>query len=232
MYLSVISASDPRYQRYERFLRDGWIPGRKIDVSDAQYHVFRENLPYQVALLLFHPLLRKLWNRVYPTPGRRSEGGANRMQQRASFDYAWAYIFLFALHGFSSIKILTIFLINYLLATRLPRRFIPAATWIFNISILFANELCQGYRFRNIFSYISPASPAVIDESVQYVDSTLMAFGGWLDQYRGLLARWEVLFNFTILRSVSFNLDYYWCIEKGSSNSLEVSRLPRLVILF
>lgn len=197
-----------------------------IDVSDAQYHVFRENLPYQTALLLFHPLLRKLWNRLYPIPGRRSEGGPNRLQQRASFDYAWAYIFLFALHGFSAIKIFAIFAANYLIATKLPRRFVPAATWIFNISILFANELCQGYRFRNFFAYISPATPTVVDDSVQYVDSSLMSFGAWLDRYRGLLARWEVLFNFTILRLVSFNLDYYWSIDKGSSNSLEVSCLP------
>lgn len=174
------------------------------------------------ALLLFHPLLRTLWNKVYPIPGRRSSGGPNRLEQRASFDFVFAFIFLFVLHGFSLFKILFFLTINYLLATKLPRKYIPVATWVFNISILFANELCRGYFYRNMASYISPPTMTVVDGSYKTVDSGLMSMGAWLDKYRGLLARWEVLFNFTILRLVSFNLDYYWSIDRGNSNSLEV----------
>ncbi|KAF7559305.1 hypothetical protein G7046_g4848 [Stylonectria norvegica] len=221
----VSSPSDPRYQKYERRLSPGWIPGRKIDISDSQYHVFRENIPYMAALLLFHPLLRKLWNIVYPTPGKRSEGGANRMEQRASFDFWFGLIFLVFLHGFSAFKILIILALNYHLATKLPRKYIPAATWFFNISILFANELCQGYRFRNIASYISPPFMAVIENGVRSVDSPLMKLGGWMDGYRGLLARWEVLFNLTVLRLISFNMDRYWSVDGRNSNSIEKKQL-------
>ncbi|CAM1504655.1 Fc.00g022460.m01.CDS01 [Cosmosporella sp. VM-42] len=221
----VSRPSDPRYPKYQRYLRQGWIPGRKMDVSDAQYHVFRENLPYMSALLIFHPLLRKLWNRLRPQPGKRSEGGVNRMEQRASFDYVFAFLFLIVLHGFSAFKILLILTVNYHLATKLPRKYVPWATWIFNITTLFANEIYSGYRFRNMFAPISPAVPTIVGNEVRMVDSSLMSFGLWLDSYRGLMARWEVLFNITILRLVSFNLDYYWSIDRGNSNSLEKKQL-------
>ncbi|KAF4980697.1 hypothetical protein FZEAL_3365 [Fusarium zealandicum] len=221
----VSRSTDPRYPKFQRFLSPGWIPGREIDVSDAQYHVFRTNLPYMGALLLFHPLLRKLWNKLKPVP-ERSQGGRSRLDQRASFDFAFAFIFLFVLHGLSAFKIFFILWINYQLATKLPRRYIPAATWIFNITVLFANELSQGYRFRVMASFISPPTMSLVRDKMRPVDSELMSLGAVLDNtFRGLLARWEILFNLTILRLISFNLDYYWSVDRSNSNALEKKQL-------
>lgn len=175
------------------------------------------------SLLLFHPLLRKLWNRFYPLPSR-CHGGQSQLDQRASFDFYFAFFFLFVLHGVSAIKILIILWTNYQLATRLPRKYVPYATWTFNIAILFANELCNGYSFRRMFSFISPPVMGVVKNKVKPVDSDLMRLGGSLDTvFRGLLARWEVLFNITILRLISFNMDYYWSVDRSNSNALEVS---------
>lgn len=216
-------ATDPRYSKFSRFLSPGWIPGRQIDVSDAQYHVFRTNLPYMGALLLFHPLLRKLWNKINPLP-ERSQGGRSRLDQRASFDFTFAIFFLFVLHGLSAFKIFFILWTNYQLATKLPRKYVPAATWIFNVGILFANELTQGYRLRILASFISPPTMGVVGNRVRPIDSDLMSLGASIDNtFRGLLARWEVLFNLTILRLISFNLDYYWSVDRSNSNALEVS---------
>jgi len=62
-------------------------------------------------------------------------------------------------------------------------------------------------------------------------------WGQVLDSYGGLIPRWEILFNITVLRLISFNLDYYWSFNFGSSSPLEVcipsarrvlSRLVRL----
>jgi hypothetical protein len=47
-------------------------------------------------------------------------------------------------------------------------------------------------------------------------------FGHTLDSYGGLMARWEVLFNFTVLRLISFNLDYYWSLNSKVGSPLEV----------
>lgn len=174
------------------------------------------------ALLIFHPLLRRAWNAVFPTPGRRSVGGPNRLDQRASYDYAFAVLFLFVLHGLSTLKIFALLFLNYQVATKLPRKYVPAATWLFNLTTLFANDLCKGYQFRNMASYIAPPTNVQFDHGMQAVDSTLMGLGAWMDGYRGLLARWEVLFNITILRLISFNLDFYWSVDRRSSDSLEV----------
>ncbi|OAQ76501.1 glycerol:H+ symporter (Gup1) [Purpureocillium lilacinum] len=209
---TVSRPSDPRYHKYERFLSDGWIPGRKVDLSDAQYHTFRGNLPYMGALLLFHPLLRRVWNAVYQQPARTSSG-AGRLELRALFDFAFAIIFLLALHGVSAFKVLAILYVNYQIAMKLPRNYIPAVTWVFNISTLFANELCEGYHLQWLAAHIASA------------DSTLVQWGAWLDGFGGIMARWEVLFNITILRLISFNMDYYWSIDKRTANGLEKKQL-------
>lgn len=176
------------------------------------------------ALLVFHPLLRKAWSSLYPAPVRSNGSASDRLDKRASFDYAFAILFLFILHGVSALKVLLILYINYQVATKLPRRNVPAATWIFNISILFANELCSGYHFKDIAGFLSPPIP--MDGAPALLDSGLMRWGAWLDSYGGLMSRWHVLFNITILRLVSFNLDYYWSLDKRNSSSIEVRCPP------
>ena len=208
----VSRPSDPRYPKYERFLSEGWIPGRKIDNSDAQYHTFRRNLPYTGALLVFHPLLRRAWNAIYRGAGH---GASQRLEQRVSFDFVFAIIYLLALNGVSAFKVLAILYLNYQVAMKLPRGYIPAATWVFNVSTLFANELFGGYPLHKMASYVSP--PGVAG------DSKLMQTGAWLDGFGGMNPRWEVLFNITILRLISFNMDYYSSIPQRGANGIEVS---------
>ncbi|PHH78813.1 hypothetical protein CDD83_3929 [Cordyceps sp. RAO-2017] len=211
----VSRPSDPRYAKYEKFLSDGWIPGRKVDVSDPQYHTFRQNLPYMAALLVLHPALRAAWNAVHPLPGGGDDRqrGRARLDQRASFDARFALFFLLALHGVSAFKVLAILYLNYRVATELPRRYVPAATWLFNVATLFANELCDGYQLRVLAGRVAPA------------DSAAVRWGAWLDGYGGLISRWEVLFNISILRLISFNMDYYWSMDKRGADALEKKQL-------
>ncbi|KAM0335360.1 hypothetical protein ACHAQA_000405 [Verticillium albo-atrum] len=217
------SPSDPRYHKYEKNLSDGWIPGRKIDVSDQQYSFFRSNLPYMSLLLVVHPLLRRAWNTVFPVSSelhRKStaDQGAARLKQRASFDYTFALIFLVVLHGVSALKVLLILYANYKVATALPKKHIPAATWAFNIIVLFSNELAQGYHFKQMAKWVSPAA-------LGNTQPLLVQWGATLDSYGGLNARWEILFNITILRLISFNLDYYWSLDSRSGSPLEKKQL-------
>ncbi|KAI0867586.1 MBOAT, membrane-bound O-acyltransferase family-domain-containing protein, partial [Hypoxylon argillaceum] len=213
--------SHPNFKNYERFLSPGWIPGRKIDITDPQYSTFRGNLPYLGALVVFHPLLRRLYNAfIYRvTSGRQAsrptlEEADQRLNQRASFDFGFAIIYLVALHGVSVFKILGILYLNYQVATTLPRKSVPVATWVFNVGILFANDLCNGYHFKDIGLFFSGG---LVDES----ESNLVNWGRWLDSYGGLMGRWEILFNITVLRLISFNLDYYWSLDRRSSSPIE-----------
>ena len=138
------------------------------------------------------------------------------MEQRISFDVPFSLVFLAALHGFSMFKIVAILYLNYRLAKQLPRQYVPAATWIFNVGILFANELSRGYSYETILSTFLP-TPTVSEKG-----ETPRNFGHTLDSYGGLIPRWEVLFNFTVLRLISFNMDYYWSLNSRTGSPLEV----------
>ncbi|KAI9654404.1 MAG: hypothetical protein M1829_000935 [Trizodia sp. TS-e1964] len=222
----------PNYPEYSRLLSPGWIPGRKVDNSDAQYSGFRNNIPYLLTVLIAHPLLRRLFNFSFPIPDILQRDGDKRppskngllaqarLSQRTSFDLLFALLFLAALRGVSTLKILAILYTNYSLATRLPPRYIPLATWVFNIGIMFANELGHGYPFEHMANLISPSRSPLEPN-----------WGARLDRYGGLLPRWEILFNITVLRLISFNLDYYWSVVGGDSCSLEVSQSTRPVAL-
>ncbi|TGJ86681.1 hypothetical protein E0Z10_g2079 [Xylaria hypoxylon] len=222
-------STNPNYKNYERYLSPGWIPGRKIDITDTQYRTLRSNIPYLGALVVLHPLLRRLYSSVVyrvNSGGKASrptlEEADQRLNQRASFDFGFAIIYLLALHGVSAFKVLTILYLNYQVATTLPRKSVPVATWVFNIGILFANDLCNGFKFKDIASVLGGGlSGGLINES----NSGLVNWGRWLDSYGGLMSRWEILFNITVLRLISFNLDYYWSLDRRSYSPIEKKQL-------
>ena len=116
---------------------------------------------------------------------------------------------------------LLILYLNYSLSKKLPKEYIPTATWVFNIGVLFANELCRGYSFGRIYSFVFPQP--LSEDSL-----TAVNWGTWLDGYGGLIPRWEVLFNITVLRLISFNMDYYWSLQLRNGSPVEVRSFPFL----
>jgi len=165
-------------------------------------------------VVILHPLLRKAYNHFKPLPtsetSRPEKLGEARLQQRVSYDLVFATIFLFVLHGFSALKVFFIICTNYTLATSLPKQYIPTLTWLFNIAVLFANELCSGYPYARVAQVLS------------FGDQPPLNWGVMLDSYGGLVPRWEVLFNLTVLRLISFNLDYYWSLDQRGGSPVEV----------
>lgn len=232
MYLAVVQVSQPtspNYSKYERLLSPGWLFGRKVDNSDGQYAGFRDNMPYLALLVALHPLARKGYEAVTgsssSTPevnGPVKSVGTNiyaeeRLRSRLTFDLIFSLIFISALHGFSALKILLILYINFNIATAMPRNYVPAATWTFNICILFGNELCRGYSYATLSDFLAPSYAGA---------------GSWgrsLDSWAGLIPRWEVSFNITVLRMIAFNLDHYWALDRSRSGSpVEVSQFLAL----
>lgn len=207
MYRAVWDVSQPKskhYSEYERLLSDGWLFGRKVDNSDGQYAGFRDNVPYLAILLVAHPLLRRAYNAI--------ASSKQQLNTRVNFDFVSGLVFITALHGFSVFKVLIILYINYCIAIRTPRNVMPSVTWTFNITVLFANELAQGYRFSSIAPATAPFYAGAED------------MGKFLDSFGGLIPRWEVLFNITILRLIAFNMDYFWSLVRDRAGSpLEVS---------
>ncbi|GMG44771.1 unnamed protein product [Aspergillus oryzae var. brunneus] len=199
-----------------------------IEVSqDAQYSSFRDNIPYLLALLVAHPLLRRVYEHfAQPVDAGSTQTKANattaqgdaRLARRVRFDFYFALIFIVALHGVSAIKVLGILYVNYKIAKSLPRQYVPTITWTFNIAILFANELCTGYPFERIATMLS-------SEGNAGQESPLILWGRYLDSFGGIMPRWEVLFKVTILRQISFNMDYYWSLDYPASSPIERDRV-------
>lgn len=192
------------------------------DNSDGQYAGFRDNIPYLAILLVVQPLLRRLYESLFSSTPVTENGhtakttttSANALMylsSRLTFDFISGLLFIAALHGFSALKVLTILYINYCIAFRIPRKYMPGVTWAVNVAILFANELGRGYKFSSMAESFAPfytAAPEV---------------GKFMDSWGGLIPRWEVLFNITILRLISFNMDYCWSTPRDRAGSpLEV----------
>jgi len=231
-FADLEAASHPNFSKYAKLLSPGWIPGRQVDNSDDQYSTFRDNVPYMAIVLILHPLLRKVFEAIYPLkdqsssspssnePGTSPYASADaRMTRRVTFDLYFGLAFLCALNGFSAPKVLIILYINFSLATQLPRAYVPAATYIFNIGILFANEFGRGYPYSDIAGFLHPWS----DSKTTGADVKAMKnWGSFLDAYGGLVPRWEILFKITILRLISFNMDYIWSLDRGAASPVEV----------
>ena len=168
------------------------------------------------------PLLRRAYERytlpkASPLASINSATAEARLQHRLAFDFVTGLIYVIALNGTSIFKIILILFVNFRIATALPRHAVPAATWIFNVGLLFANELGQGYRYSVLGQALVPFFPAAGD------------WGKYLESYSGLNPRWEVLFNLAVLRMVSFNFDYYWSLDQSRAGSpLEVCSANRL----
>ena len=186
-----------------------------------QYRTFRVNLPYMGILLVAHPLVRRLWEKVF-NPQKIRDAARRRLEQRTSFDFLFGHIFLFVLHGFSSFKIMFILFLNYQIATKLPRKYVPAVTWVFNIAMLFATEIYKGFSYEVMAWNISPHRWDGAKN--EWMKSGLMVCGEWLDRRGGIIPRWQILFNFSILRLISFNLDYCWSLDGKNADALEVSQ--------
>ncbi|KAI4118153.1 MAG: hypothetical protein LQ345_001739 [Seirophora villosa] len=235
----VSQPSHPNYSEYEHLLSPGLILGRKVDNSDQQYSGFRDNIPYMLILLMVHPSLRRVYEFFYPVDRRKNQAlqktdqstpdqqADARLDRRVRFDVGFASIYLLALHGTSALKVLAILYVNFSIAKGLPRSYVPLATWVFNIGILFANELCKGYPYAGIAQLLGAETGAFNTPSDLKADKN---WGTLLDSYGGLLPRWEVLFNITVLRLISFNLDYCWSLNWVGGSPLEKKQLDQSML--
>ncbi|KAF9286455.1 glycerol transporter [Mortierella alpina] len=193
------SEFNPNYDKFKDLLSDGWF-GFKVDNSDEQFANFRNNLPILTFVACVYLLLSHAY-RLYFVPVTPLKSPLQPLY-RAYFFLAFAAVYLYFMYGSGILKIVAIVSANYAIAKLGgASRWMPALTWIFNLTILFLNESYRGYSF------------AALHDSL-----------AWLDEHSGMNARWDVNFNFTMLRLVSFNLDYYWSLRQGPGNQLKEDR--------
>ncbi|KAI9246875.1 MBOAT, membrane-bound O-acyltransferase family-domain-containing protein [Phascolomyces articulosus] len=183
---------NPHYTEYEHLLSEGWIPNRKVDNSDAQYATFRDNIPKLFGLVVGYLCLSHLY-RIYVTPQQLPVKQPHQPLHRIYFFFVASLSIITGLHGTSMLKILAIITTSYWIGRMAGgTMWNPIASWIFNLAILFLNEWYNGYKFG-----------ALLGPGFE-----------WMDEHNGFQPRWHILFNFVMLRLVSFNMDYYWQVKK------------------
>ncbi|QLL30336.1 hypothetical protein HG536_0A01530 [Torulaspora globosa] len=113
---------------------------------------------------------------------------------KLSFDFGFGLCFLYAAHGVNSVRILLHMLVMYSIAHLLKneRKLATVLSWTYGIGTLFINDKFRNYPFSNFISCLS------------FLDTG----------YKGIIHRWDVFFNFTLLRMLSYNMDF---LERWSS---------------
>ncbi|KAF9071627.1 MBOAT, membrane-bound O-acyltransferase family-domain-containing protein [Rhodocollybia butyracea] len=198
--VNLSNASQLNYSEYQSRLSQGWLFGRRVDNSDIQYRSFRNNIPLLTAVAIVSLLLKHAWVKL-----RRSISQSQSNIHLIPFNVAFSLVLLLGLHGSSTLKILAILTVNYLLVKISKRsKTSPMIIWIFNIGILFLNDRYHGYRFGEMH-------PAL----------------AYLDQpkYEGFYPRWHINFNITMLRLVSFSMDYYWACKQRDLVEVQVNSI-------
>ncbi|EIW57931.1 MBOAT-domain-containing protein [Trametes versicolor FP-101664 SS1] len=186
---SLSSSSHPNYPFYERRLSPGWMFGRRVDNSDNQYRSFRSGLSSLVLLASAFLGLKYLYTLV-ARQTRHASDNSNLFQ--VPFLVAFSIAMLFGLHGLSALKVLSILALNYGIAkTSAGYKATPALTWVFNGLVLFAIDRNSGFSYASLHPYLSA-----------------------LDAWKGVYPRWWISFNITMLRLISFNMDYHWACRR------------------
>lgn len=149
-----------------------------------------------LALALGHTGLGKLVELLFDK-GRAqaiSSRGANQSTStthpsRRIFLALFTMIYVLALHGSNSIKLILILALNYTLAKVCAgqRVYAPLIIWTFGIGTLFLVHWNEGLPW-----------------------SVWLPAFSFLDNYTGLLPRWQINFNISMLRLVSFAMDLHW----------------------
>ncbi|KAF8588242.1 MBOAT-domain-containing protein [Ramaria rubella] len=187
--MRLSSESHPNFPIFARRLSPGWIPGRLVDNSDSQYRSFRNNLIPLSFLASAFFFLSYIYDRATRSSSLTST--PNKLR-RIPFFVLFSITMILFLHGFGALKVIFIILINFLIAKLAcspisPAYLGPLITWTFNLLVLYLNEINGGYKFSQLHSSLA-----------------------MLDTINGFYPRWHVTFNITMLRLVSFNMDYYW----------------------
>ncbi|EAL63159.1 membrane bound O-acyl transferase family protein [Dictyostelium discoideum AX4] len=191
-YIVVLKMLLTRSNEYNDGLKEnkgiveGWFLGRKQDLSDTQYKIYRQNFPLLSIGLSIFLFVSASIRKNFP----------DKPFVRILFYNIISLGFLIFVHGSSTIIVLGIAIINFSISRIFERsKMLPAVTWIFNLIILWTCYIYEGYSFKSLSGLLG--------------DETCV----WLDSHKGFLS-WETYFKVSMLRFISYNNDYYWAKSK------------------
>lgn len=124
-------------------LRDGWIPGQKVDLSDRQYQTLRGSLKILLPVMITYLGIATFIKRRFCKYS---------LEPMTYFYLAFSFIFICAIHMVTAIFPIIVVFINFAIAKLAGKsKWNVALTWVFNMVILFTSDYFSGYRFERMF---------------------------------------------------------------------------------
>lgn len=166
-----------------------------------------------------------LSRRISKKPAPPSTPNLSAPYQRIPFLVVSSLVILFVLHGISAFKILLLLYINFKLHSFVGNhKLAPYLIWTINIAMLFSNEIFKGYQFGRLLPELAfLVSVHYLRRGLHASDpctKPLYCLGFKQDKrFSGLIPGWHVTFNISMLRMVSFSLDWYWARTRPSEVS-------------
>ncbi|TIA73257.1 hypothetical protein E3P92_00454 [Wallemia ichthyophaga] len=129
------------YARYSSRLTDGWLFGRKIDLTDQQYKSFRNNLSHLAFISATHVVISRVLKKIHKLT-------------QMNCNWILCIAVLLGLHSYQFVFPIAVSLLSYILSKCLAGyKHFYALIWMFNIITLVAIEYYNGISF----SLIHPA---------------------------------------------------------------------------
>jgi hypothetical protein len=174
-------------------LSPGWVPGRLRDNTDAQWHKLR---PFALPLVLgmfIHSGVGRIISRV---------AGVQSSEHATMVWHAGAgFMFCVFLHGPRALWAVAVALLNYIMCVVIGKRTLfrvgasghvhalPCCAWALNITLLLLCNLYDGFSYIPFSSWAGAAGASV---------DSLVGDGAY---------NWQIQFNLTFLRLISFCMD-------------------------
>ncbi len=172
-------------------LEKGWIFGRRVDLSDNQWRSFRSMIPALSLVFLIGGLVSRILERKYIL----RKGCMYRMY----YIVVWACTMVLLVHGGRGLYVILLVSLNWiwtrmLVSLPLSSRQKIWSVWILHCGVLLSVRMSGGFR--------------LLDDILSLVWTTKEMF------------RWEICYNLTMLRMISYSLD---CIKASEKSQERVS---------
>jgi D-alanyl-lipoteichoic acid acyltransferase DltB (MBOAT superfamily) len=186
---------------YPLRLVDGWFMGRKMDLTDHQWRVFRQFLPLLAFVALVFCVVSRTLFKLFQNKSESTKHIAYRPCNpiRCIFYVSMSILFVFYLYGPHGIWPIAVSIMNYLIGSSLRNfRFQPLVTWAFNLFILISSKQYESY---------------------EHFTFRLLDTFGLRHYYLPGKVSWATYFNITMCRLISYNVDLRETVKKVEQDS-------------
>lgn len=126
------------------------------DDSDFQYRSFREYFPLLALVMIIYLCISQISERITSSESYRVIGRPLLRYNRKTFLTVFTSVFILALHGTNTAKLLLACCVNYAIATKVSSSSYAAATplfvWTWNVGLLFLIHWNEGFSYGSIAS--------------------------------------------------------------------------------